>query len=200
METTRVGNLTEFGRAVHAEMESILSAARRGVAIRGTTLFTTTFPCHNCAKHIVGAGIRKVFYIEPYPKSMAEELHSDSIGFAQDGEVSGKVEFAPFVGIAPRRYATLFSMVSEHGKRDRRKVKGGLLSTAAFGLRLKACPTSHVDREAVAAVGVRDLSSSLLGADGQALRNDTTAETAAIWEDVKKTAAGAPAWIVSGTG
>src|SRR5207249_3779491 len=110
MDTTRVGNLTEFGRAVHAEMESILSAARRGVAIRGTTLYTTTFPCHNCAKHIVGAGIKKVFYIEPYPKSMAEELHSDSIGFAQDGEVAGKVEFAPFVGIAPRRYATFFSM------------------------------------------------------------------------------------------
>ncbi|MDN3612645.1 hypothetical protein QWZ16_23945 [Vibrio ostreicida] len=26
------------------------------------------FPCHNCAKHIVASGIKRVVYVEPYPK------------------------------------------------------------------------------------------------------------------------------------
>jgi len=57
---SRVKGLIEFSRAVHAEMAAIVSAARDGLGqVRGATLFTTTFPCHNCARHIVAAGIRK---------------------------------------------------------------------------------------------------------------------------------------------
>ena len=102
-------NLTEFGRMVHAEMESILSAGRLGVSIKGCNLYTTTFPCHNCAKHIVGIQVLEVIYIEPYPKSLAQTLHSDSIAFAEDKAVEGKVCFQPFVGIGPKLYPTLFS-------------------------------------------------------------------------------------------
>ena len=65
---SRLHDLTEFGRAVHAEMEALLSCARSGVSPRGGVLYCTTFPCHNCAKHIVAAGIERVFYVEPYPK------------------------------------------------------------------------------------------------------------------------------------
>ena len=43
-----VMDLTEFGRAVHAEMEALLCCARVGVSPRKGRLFTTTFPCHNC--------------------------------------------------------------------------------------------------------------------------------------------------------
>jgi len=50
---SRIKGLIEFSRAVHAEMAAIVSAARDGVGqVRGATLFTTTFPCHNCARHI----------------------------------------------------------------------------------------------------------------------------------------------------
>src|SRR5579871_385409 len=62
-------NVIEYGRCVHAEMAAIVDAARRGVAIAGCTLYTTTFPCHECARHIVAASIRQVVYIDPYPKS-----------------------------------------------------------------------------------------------------------------------------------
>lgn len=64
----RVGNLIEFGRVVHAEMNAILAAARRGTAVGGKSLYCTTFPCHGCARHIIGAGIAEVVYIEPYPR------------------------------------------------------------------------------------------------------------------------------------
>jgi deoxycytidylate deaminase len=69
----------EYGRAVHAEMSALCDAARCGCSVKGAILYCTTFPCHMCAKHIVAAGIAKVVFLEPYPKSLAFDLHADSI-------------------------------------------------------------------------------------------------------------------------
>ena len=76
---SRIGDLTEFGRMVHAEMEALLACARNGISSRHGTVYSTTFPCHNCAKHIIAAGIERVVYVQPYGKSKAEEFHKDSI-------------------------------------------------------------------------------------------------------------------------
>ena len=73
-ETARITHLLEFIRAVHAEMAALTSAAIRGVSLRGGTLYSTTFPCRECARHIVAAGIERVVFIEPYPKSKVEQL------------------------------------------------------------------------------------------------------------------------------
>ncbi len=35
---------------VHAEMEALMSCARKGVSPLGGTLYCTTFPYHNCAQ------------------------------------------------------------------------------------------------------------------------------------------------------
>src|SRR6202167_6598266 len=93
------------------EMAAILDAARRGQAIRGATRYTTTFPCHTCASHIVGAGLTRVVYVAPYPKSKAGDLHEDSIVIDPSDEPCHKVVFRPFVGIAPPRYLAAFGMV-----------------------------------------------------------------------------------------
>lgn len=108
---SRIQDLTEFGRIVHAEMCAICDAARIGRSIKGATLFCTTFPCHNCAKHIIASGISKVIYMEPYPKSMAPALHEKEISIEK--EVEGKVSFVPFLGISPYRYRDIF----QKGKR-----------------------------------------------------------------------------------
>lgn len=111
---TRLGGLLEFSRAVHAEMDAILSASVTGISPRGCRLYVTTYPCHYCARHIVAAGIDEVQFIEPYPKSMAAELHGDSITSTFDdkwippSEGGGKVLFRPFVGVAPRLYRKVF--------------------------------------------------------------------------------------------
>jgi deoxycytidylate deaminase len=68
-------DITEFGRSVHAEMEALLACARSGRSARNAILYTTTFPCHNCTRHIIAGGISKVIYIEPYAKSRASDLH-----------------------------------------------------------------------------------------------------------------------------
>src|ERR1039458_5091104 len=116
-----IADLTEFGRIVHAEMEALLSCARNGVSTVGATLYSTTFPCHNCAKHIIAAGIRRVVFIEPYLKSRAINFHDEAIEIAypvlshQDQENSDKilnqkVRFEPFFGVGPRKFFDLFSM------------------------------------------------------------------------------------------
>jgi deoxycytidylate deaminase len=101
-----VGDLTEYGRVVHAEMGTICDAARAGVSLRGATLFVTTFPCHNCTKHIISAGIKRVVYMEPYPKSKAKELHKNEIEIERPS--TSKVSFMPFLGISPQRYRDIF--------------------------------------------------------------------------------------------
>lgn len=112
---SKVMDLIEFGRVIHAEMSAITDAARLGVAVENCTLYCTTFPCHICAKHIVAVGIDAVVFLEPYPKSYARELHSDSIEIEGSREVS-KVKFIPFMGISPLRYRDFF----EKGRRKDR--------------------------------------------------------------------------------
>lgn len=84
LRKTDVKNLIEYSRSIHAEMEAIISVGRGGKSgLVGSTLYTTTFPCHNCARHIVAAGISAVYYVEPYSKSLAMELHDDAISIRE---------------------------------------------------------------------------------------------------------------------
>jgi cytidine deaminase len=118
---TRLGDLAEFGRSVHAEMAALTDAAMRGAAVRGDWLYTTTFPCHNCARHLIAAGISRVIYVEPYSKSMAADLHEDAIRV--DHHPDDKyVHFNPFVGVAPRLYMTLFEISARKDDLGRRIV------------------------------------------------------------------------------
>jgi deoxycytidylate deaminase len=109
----RVGDILEFSRAVHAEMDAVLSAGRSGTSTKATRLYVTTFPCHYCARHIVSAGIDKVEFIEPYPKSQALGLHADAIAveptdWLPPSEGGHKVLFTPFVGVSPRMFRRAF--------------------------------------------------------------------------------------------
>lgn len=127
IKRSRVWDLTEYGRVVHAEMEAILSCGRTNNSTTDASLFCTTFPCHNCAKHIIAAGVKRVVYVEPYPKSRAEEFHDDSIvkGKNASDEHNKKVKFEPFVGVGPRIFLNLFSNTLSTGKSISRKDKFG---------------------------------------------------------------------------
>ena len=159
LQKSRLMDITEYGRAVHAEMDALLTCARNGISSVGSTLFTTTFPCHICTRHIVAAGIEKVVYIEPYPKSMASKLHKDSIEMTvihplYEDENPSKVPFEPFVGIGPRRFFDLFSMKLSSGYPIKRKNDdGGLISWRRdkSSPRVQMLPTSYTQRERVVA-------------------------------------------------
>jgi deoxycytidylate deaminase len=109
MKETKAKYLIEYSRAVHAEMDAIVTLARSTtIGTVGNTLYCTTYPCHSCARHIVAAGIKRVVYIEPYEKSLALQLHDDTICQPDHNPSTEKVLFENFEGVAPKRYAKFF--------------------------------------------------------------------------------------------
>jgi len=162
-----VWGITEYGRSIHAEMEAILSCGRAGISTRGGVLYTTTFPCHNCAKHIVDAGIRRVVFVEPYPKSRAPELLSDSI-LVKGEQISQKPEdhacidpnddrkvvFEPFIGVSARKFVDLFSVHLTTGRIVKRKDRNGrtipFSLSAESNVKVAMMPSSYLDRERIA--------------------------------------------------
>ena len=53
-------------RVVHAEMNAIAQAARRGAAVEGATAYVTASPCWPCFKVLANAGIRRIVFAEFY--------------------------------------------------------------------------------------------------------------------------------------
>lgn len=129
VKPTRFRAITEFGRAVHAEMDALTTAARRGTSVAGATLVCTTFPCHNCTRHIIASGIRKVLYVLPYTKSLARELHGDALEIEPESAslIEGKVVLDQYTGVAPRVYTQFFLV----GQGDRKDDRGRAMTLTA---------------------------------------------------------------------
>ena len=51
---------------IHAEMNSILKAAKSGNSVEGSTLYLTLSPCKECSKLILQSGVKKVVYLNTY--------------------------------------------------------------------------------------------------------------------------------------
>lgn len=109
LEGTRITDILEFGRIVHAEMAAITDAALRGVSLKGATLYCTTFPCHMCARHIIASGINRVVFVEPYPKSLAKDLYKRSISVDREKADDDAVIFEPFVGVSWKRFLDFYT-------------------------------------------------------------------------------------------
>ena len=101
----------ELCTAIHAEERAIRSLGDRDA--RGATMFVTTFPCLQCSRYIIDAGISKVVYVEAYPVKEggrsswnATELPSShlralrpgrSTGFSNKGAERCPITFARYV-------------------------------------------------------------------------------------------------------
>jgi deoxycytidylate deaminase len=149
-------DITEYGRAVHAEMDALLSCSRSGVSPQHALLYVTTFPCHNCTRHIIASGIERVFYIEPYGKSRAQELHEDEIVVEEKLERkkgrNQRVPFTHFVGVGPRRYFDLFSLSLGAGHELLRKQNSQILEIKRHNAwtRIPLSPYSYLQKEEIA--------------------------------------------------
>ncbi len=145
-------DIIEFSRAVHAEMEALLACARRGISTANGVLFSTTLPCHNCAKHILAAGIKKVVFVEPYPKSRTFEMHDEATTYGSE-ERTSKLLFRPFIGVGPRSFISLFSLRLGSGTRLVRKRGGNVIAWDPLSKvpRLKMLPASYLQLEDLAA-------------------------------------------------
>ncbi|MFC1762367.1 hypothetical protein ACFL6U_09840 [Planctomycetota bacterium] len=93
------GNLLDMCRALHAEENAILGLSGVGKMGKGElVLYTTTFPCNLCANKIIAAGIKKVYYAEPYTMKESRELLEKC-----------KVEVVKFQGIKSSAFFRLYS-------------------------------------------------------------------------------------------
>jgi len=64
-----IGHLMEEGhciRTVHAEINTLAQCAKHGISCDGATAFINTFPCFNCFKALVNAGIVFIYYQSDY--------------------------------------------------------------------------------------------------------------------------------------
>lgn len=106
LKSTRMMSLIEFGRIVHAEMSALMFAARSNVSVCDATLYTTAFPCHMCMRLIISAGITRVVYVDPYPKSMAFDMYADAI--SEDPRIPDRVHIDSFNGASWTIYHRVF--------------------------------------------------------------------------------------------
>jgi len=94
------GEAYDFCICVHAEQNALLTAARFGIPVQGTTLYTTKQPCFGCTKELIQAGIQRVYYLHDWkPKAGQErqyELLQNRIpeGIRQLALVDPRVEWA----------------------------------------------------------------------------------------------------------
>ncbi|TYR82347.1 ComE operon protein 2 [Priestia megaterium] len=53
-------------RTIHAEVNALLQCAKFGVKTEGAEVYVTHFPCLNCCKALIQAGIKTVYYANDY--------------------------------------------------------------------------------------------------------------------------------------
>lgn len=51
---------------IHAEMNALIWAARKGISIEDATIYVTLEPCSECSKNLIAAGIKKIVYDKAY--------------------------------------------------------------------------------------------------------------------------------------
>ena len=66
-------------RSVHAEMNAITQAAKRGTALRGCTCYLTLKPCLTCAKALIQVGAARIFWETEYDPNLSESGILDNL-------------------------------------------------------------------------------------------------------------------------
>lgn len=83
------GEKLELCYAQHAEVNALMSSAKAGADLTGASIYVTTFPCSSCAKAIIQAGIKHVYFIDNYSHEFTKMMF-DEAGveyMAMDGSV-----------------------------------------------------------------------------------------------------------------
>ena len=72
------GERHELCRALHAEQNAIIQAAKIGVSTQGATMYVTLQPCVICAKMAINAGIQKIVYKGDYPDELSLNMLNEA--------------------------------------------------------------------------------------------------------------------------
>lgn len=85
------GERHELCRGIHAEQNAIIQAAYHGASIKDGVLFCTNLPCSICAKMIINAGIKKIYYLSGYADTMSETLFQEAEVEVSQVDAGGQV-------------------------------------------------------------------------------------------------------------
>ncbi|MFZ0241413.1 MAG: cytidine/deoxycytidylate deaminase family protein [Desulfobacterales bacterium] len=72
------GERHELCRGIHAEQNAIIQAAYHGVSVKDAVLYCTNQPCTICAKMIINAGIKTIYYQSGYTDALAQEMLAEA--------------------------------------------------------------------------------------------------------------------------
>jgi dCMP deaminase len=72
------GERHELCRGIHAEQNAIIQAAYHGVSVKGATVYCTNQPCSICAKMIINAGLKNIYYQSGYADPLAREMLAEA--------------------------------------------------------------------------------------------------------------------------
>ena len=72
------GEKHELCRGVHAEQNAIIQAAFHGISVNGSVLYCTNQPCSICAKMIINAGIKTVYFKDGYDDPLSLEMFAQA--------------------------------------------------------------------------------------------------------------------------
>lgn len=89
------GERHEICRAIHAEQNAIIQAAKHGQDIEGATIYCTHSPCIICAKMVVNAGIKKFITYGDYPDigGVKDLLDEAGVELVKVARPSDKINF-----------------------------------------------------------------------------------------------------------
>jgi dCMP deaminase len=65
-KTYKSGEAYDLCICVHAEQNAVLAAARFGIPIQGSTMYTTMRPCFGCAKEMLQAQVQSIYYLHDW--------------------------------------------------------------------------------------------------------------------------------------
>lgn len=86
--------LTKYASVIHAEQNAIYNILGLGIAIVGSTIYTTLFPCNECAKAIIQCGIQEVVFMG---MDHANGIISDNTAAAIDRFVDSDIKLRQFI-------------------------------------------------------------------------------------------------------
>lgn len=68
------GERHEICRGLHAEQNGIIQAARHGINLSDSTVYTTDSPCIICAKMLINVGVVRIVCSQGYPDQLSIEI------------------------------------------------------------------------------------------------------------------------------
>ena len=85
-------------RAVHAEQNLIIQAAKFGIPLVDADIYCTHLPCFICFKMLVNCNVRSIYFLEGYPDDMTLDMYASNIAslpsliYLQSEESYGKMK------------------------------------------------------------------------------------------------------------